>query len=183
MRQTDIEKSQSWTMALRTLMGYPADAPPFHTVAWCVSSPRDLIQLMDLACFARDSGRDVVHVAFEFDADEPIAISMAVHRDRGIEWLPNVLPYAPNETSKIELLADRRRWHIGPRHNLTSAKLPATASWESGIAIARRRWRQAAATMKLVSAEGSMWVPDEGSYADAIAHKSAPRRPLIRANQ
>lgn len=172
MRHPYIEKSQSWTMALRTLMGYPADAPPFHPVAWCVSSPRNLIQIMDLACLARDSGRDVVHVAFELDADEPIAVSMAVHRDTGIEWMPNVLPYAANETAKIELLADRRRWHIGPRHALTSAQLPPKDSWESGIAIARRRWRQVAATMKSVSVEGSMWVPDGGSYADAIPHEA-----------
>lgn len=168
MRHPYIEKSQSWTVALRTLMGYPADASSFHTVAWCVSSPRDLFQIRDLACLARDCGRDIVHVALELDADEPIAVSMAVHSDTGIEWIPNVLPYAANETAKIELLADRRRWHIGPRHILTSAKLPPTDICDSGIAIARRRWRQVAATMNLVSVEGSMWVPAGGRYADAV---------------
>lgn len=149
-------------------MGYPAYSPPFHTVAWCASGPRDIVQIMDLTQLAIEIRRDIVHVAFELDKDEPMAVSLAVRRDIGIELMPNVQPYAASETGKLELIADDQRWHVGPRQILTSAKLPPKYRWDEGIAIAWRRWRQAAETMKSVALEGAMWVPDGATYADAI---------------
>lgn len=167
-----FQASERWATALRKLMGYPAHEPPFHTVAWCTSGPRDLMQIMNLTQLAADMQRDIVHLTFEEGADEPIAVSLAVRQEYGIEWMPNVVPYAAAATSKLELLADERRWRIGPRQVLTSAKLPPKGRWDKGSAIARRRWRQAAEVMKVVAVDGSVWVPAGGRYADAIPHEA-----------
>lgn len=164
-----LDNATRWCFALRTLMGYPEHAPPFHTTKWCSSGPRSLEQVMDLVQLARDMQCDVVHATFELDIDEPTAIALYMRRETSIEWMPNVLPYAASETAKIELLA-QDRWHIGPRQLLTGAKLPPKRRWESGIALARHRWRQLAETIQPPQVAGSVWVPPGGSYGDAIPH-------------
>ena len=163
-----IAKTQSWCMSLRILMGYPAVRPPFHTTSWCASGARDIFGAMQLTQVAAEMGQDLVHVAFALDHDEPLAVSLAVRRAHGIEWLPGCRLYAASETSKIELLTHEERWHIGPRLVLTSAKLPPHGRREGGEEIAWRRWRQQAAAMHGVELEGSLWVPEGGGYADAI---------------
>lgn len=166
-----LDNATRWCFALRTLMGYPGHAPLFHTTTWCSSGARSLDQVMELVQLARDTHSDVVHVTCELDSDEPTAIALYLRRETIVEWMPNVLPYAAAERAKIELLAEDR-WHIGPRRMLTAAKLPPKRRWESGIAIARRRWRHLAETTPLLPREGSLWVPPGGSYADAIPHEA-----------
>ena len=164
-----LDNATRWCFALRTLMGYPEQAPLFHTTTWCSSGARSLEQVMDLVQLAHDMHSDVVHVTFELDRDEPTAIALYLRRETIVEWMPNVLPYAASEAAKIELLAEER-WYIGPRRMLTSAKLPPKRRWENGIAIARRRWRQQVETIQPPQVAGSVWVPPGGSYVDAIPH-------------
>ncbi|CAM3231554.1 hypothetical protein SPAN111604_11945 [Sphingomonas antarctica] len=163
-----LDNATAWSFSLRTLMGYPEHAPPFHTTKWCNSGPLDLDQVMTITRLATDMRSDFVHVAFELGTDEPVAISLFVRREHGIEWMPNVLPFAASETAKIELLADKQRWFVGQRQALTAGKLPPTGKWERGVAIARRRWRKAAANTGSLELAGSLWVPPGGGYADAI---------------
>lgn len=167
-----LANATAWGFALRTLMGYPQHALPFHTTTWCTSGVLDIDQVMNLKQLAADKCADLVHIAFEFESDEPLAISLFVRREHGIEWMPNVLPYAAGENAKIELLADRQRWLIGPRQSLTAARRPPKAQWERGVAMARRRWREVAAQVEPPQLDGSVWVPSGGRYADAIPHKA-----------
>lgn len=163
-----LDKSQSWCFALRRLMGYPDYAPAFHTLAFCASGPRDILQAVQLTQVAADLSRDMIHVAFALEAAEPLSVSLAVRQDIGIEWISNVRLYAASETAKIELLAANRRWFIGPRHVLTSAKLPPKHRRPKGEQIAMRRWRQAVATMEPFQLENSVWVRPGERFADAI---------------
>ena len=171
MSDLRIKLSQGWAMALRTLMTYPSPPPPFYRLAWCASSPRDSDQIMDLVTLATGAQRDIVHLAFQLDTEEPVSISMAIRCDRGTEWIPNMVPYCASETAKLELLADASRWKVGPGEVLTSVKLPPKDRLEQGVAVAKRRWRQAAEAMRSRTLAGSVWIPDSGSYADAIPWK------------
>lgn len=166
-----LDRAQAWCFALRTLMNYPAYAPPFHTTAWCSSSPRDVFQAMELTQIAADKGSDLVHVAFALDSDEPLSVSLAVRQGAGVVWIPDVRLYAADEKAPVELLADDRRWSIGPRLFLTNAKLPPKHRRAQGEEIAWRRWRNAAATMASLKMDGSVWVPPGGSLKDAIPHE------------
>lgn len=65
-----LTRAQAWCFALRTLMNYPADAPQFPTKARCSSSPRNVIQLMELAEIATDTACDLVHVAVALDVGD-----------------------------------------------------------------------------------------------------------------
>lgn len=162
--------SQAWAVSLRQLMGYPAHAAAGHAIRWCTSTPRDLSQAMQITQIANDSQCDLVHLAFEDHAAEPVGVSLAVRQNDGVAWLAGARLYAAAEFATIELLAGDRRWQIGPRHVLTAAKLPPTNRRARGEEIAMRRWRKAAAAIGPVELVGSLWVPPGGSYADAIPH-------------
>lgn len=166
-----LDRAQAWCFALRTLMGYPGYAPPFHTTAWCSSSPRDVLQTMELTRIAADKGSDLVHVAFSLDVDEPLSVSLAVRQGGGVIWIPCLRLYAADEKAPIELLADDRRWSVGRRLFLTDAKLPPKHRRVKGEEIAWRRWRHAAATTASLRLSGSVWVPPGGSFEDAIPHE------------
>lgn len=166
-----LDRAQAWCFALRTLMNYPAYAPPFHTTAWCSSSPRDVFQALELTQIAADKGSDLVHVAFALDSHEPLSVSLAVRQGAGVVWIPDVRLYAADEKAPVELLADDRRWSIGPRLFLTSAKLPPKHRRAQGEEIAWRHWRHAVATMAALKLDGSVWVPPGGSFKDAIPHE------------
>ena len=166
-----LTMAQNWCLTLRTLMNYRPYAPPFHSTAWCFSSPRNVFQAMELTQIAADKGSDLVHVAFELDIDEPLSVSMAVRQDAGVVWIPDVRLYAADESAPIELLADDRRWMIGSRLFLTSAKLPPKHCRAQGEEIAWRRWRHAVATTAPLTLEGSVWVPPGGTFKDAIPHE------------
>lgn len=163
-----LDRAQAWCFALRTLMGYPGYAPPFHTTAWCSSSPRDVFQAMELTRIAADKGSDLVHVAFALDVDEPLSVSLAVRQGGGVMWIPRLRLYAADEKAPLELLADDRRWAIGPRLFLTDAKLPPKHRRVQGEEIAWRRWRRAVATTASLKLDGSVSVPPGGSFKDAI---------------
>ncbi|WP_076072944.1 hypothetical protein [Sphingomonas montana] len=171
MTSTYLTTSQDWCHSLRSLMGYPAHAPAFHTAGWCFSAPRTIFDAWEVARLAADRGCDLVHVSIEPYADAPLAVSMAIRQDAGVEWVPGVRLYAASETARIELLTGDRRYFVGPRHFLTGAKLPPNARRANGEAIAWRRWRQAVSTMAPATLKGSVWVPKGGSFADAIPHE------------
>lgn len=167
-----LDLAQQWCFSLRILMGYPREAPPFHTAAWCSSTPRNVFEAIELMQVATDKGCDLVHVAFSLDQDGPLGVSLAVRQKTGVEWIPNVRLYAADEKAPIALLADDRRWLIGSRLFLTSAKLPPKARRAQGEEIAWRRWRHAAATMAPVKMVGSVWVPPGGCLGNAIPHEN-----------
>ena len=166
-----LTRAQNWCFALRTLMKYPAYAPPFPTTTWCSSSPRDGFRAMELTQVTADKGTDLVHVAFALDVDEPLSVSLAVRQKAGVTWIPGVRLYAATETSPIELLADDDRWFIGSFFRLTASELPREARRAQGEEIAWRRWRHAVATMAPLTLSGSVWVPPGGTFADAIPHE------------
>jgi hypothetical protein len=165
-----LDRASHWCSALRTLMGYPVCAPPFHTIAWCSSAPRNIFEALELTRIAAAKGCDFVHASFSLDTDEPLGVSLAVRRREGIEWIPNVRLYAADDRAPVELLAADRRWLIGPRLFLTTAKLPPKTRRAPGEAIAWRRWRHAVATTT-PKLEGSVWVPPGGALTDAIPHE------------
>lgn len=162
-----LTRVDSWCVALRDLMGYAAGTP-FHTLSWCASSPRNALQALRLVQIAADLGTDLVHVAMSLDQEEPLGVALAVRENMGMRWLPDARLYAASEAARIELLVGGRRWHVGPRQFLTSAKLPPRARREKGEEIAWRRWRQAAASMPTPQLNGSLFVPAGAQLADAI---------------
>ncbi|HEX8486774.1 hypothetical protein [Sphingomonas sp.] len=166
-----LTMAQNWCFALRTLMNYPPYAPPFHTTAWCSSTPRNIFEAMELTKIAAAKGTDLIHVAFTLDTNEPLGVSLAIRESECVVWIPNVRLYAPDEAAPIQLLADDCRWLIGPRLFLTSAKLPPKHRRAKGEEIAWRRWRHAAATIAPLGVEGSVWVPPGGTFKDAIPHE------------
>lgn len=166
-----LDRAQAWCIALRTLMNYPAYALPFHTTAWRSSSPRDVSQALELTQIAADKGSDLVHVAFALDIDAPSSVSLAVRQGAGVAWIPDVHLYAADEKAPLELLAYDRRWFIGPRSFLTSAKLPPKHRKARGEEIAWRRWQHAAAIEVPLTLERALWVPPGGTFKDAIPHE------------
>lgn len=166
-----LVRSQNWTFALRLAMGYPRYAPAFHTTAWSSSGRQDIFQAMQVTQLAIDMGCDMVHVSMTTDGGQPLGVSLAIRQGAGVELMPNLRLYAASETSKIELLSDSRRWFVGSRHVLTSAKLPPKSRREQGEKIARRRWRQMYAALGDLRLEGNLSVPVGGRYADAIRHE------------
>jgi len=170
--QLYLAKSQNWSVALRLLMGYPVHGLQFHTVSWCSSGPLDMVRAAQVTQVVADSARDLVHIACSLDADEPLGVALAVRRDAGVAWLPNCRLYAASETAPLELLTRDTRWGIGPRHILTSGKLPPKARRDRNQEIAWRRWRDTAAAVAAAGLElqGSVRIPQGGSYADAVPH-------------
>ena len=166
-----LYRASHWCFALRRLMGYPGYAPPRHTTAWCSSSPRDTAQIAQVMQIVADMGRDLVHVSFSLDQEEPLGVSLAIQGVAGVEWMPDVRLYAASESAPIDLLCADRRWFIGPRLLLTGAKLPPKARRSMGEEIAWRRWRQAVATTTVPKLTGSVWVPPGGSIVTAIPHE------------
>ncbi len=166
-----LDRASHWCFALRRLMGYPGYAPARHTTAWCSSSPRDPAQIAEVMQIVADMGRDLVHVSFALDQEDPLGVSLAIQGLAGVEWMPDVRLYAVSESAPIELLSEDRRWFIGPRLLLTGAKLPPKARRSKGEQIAWRRWRQAVATTTVPTLTGSVWVPPGGSIVTAIPHE------------
>jgi hypothetical protein len=163
-----FDLAQNWCFALRLLMGYPGYAPPFHTTAWCSSTPRNVFEAIELTQIAAAKGCDLVHVSFLLNSDEPLEVSLAVRQSAGVVWMPGLRLYAADERAPIELLADDCCWSIGPRLFLTSAKLPPKCRLAQGEEIAWRRWQEAVATMAPLKLNGSVWVPPGGTFEDAI---------------
>ena len=83
-----LDRAQAWCFALRTLMNYPSYAPPFHTTAWCSSSPGNVLQTTELTQIAAAKGSDLVHVAVALDIDEPLSVSLAVRQGEAVVWDP-----------------------------------------------------------------------------------------------
>jgi hypothetical protein len=165
-----IENAQAWALSLRQLMGYPAHTPACHSIAWCTSGPRDLLQAIQVTEIAKDMQRDLVHLAFADAVGEPVGVSLAVRQDACVEWLPARL-YAATEFARIELLAGNRRWSVGSRHILTATRMPPVNRRARGEQVAMRRWRKAAAAMEHVQLEGSVLIPPSETYANAIPHE------------
>lgn len=165
-----LTRAQAWCFALRTLMNYPGYPPRFPTTVWCSSSPRSVIQSMELAQLAANRASDVVHVAFAPNVDEPLGVSLAVRQRVGVKWMPGVRLYAAREDSPIELLSGDERWFIGSLLRLTASELPPGSRRAQGEQIAWRRWRQAVATMTPVKLGSSVWVPPGAGFGDAFPH-------------
>lgn len=164
-----IINSESWCRSLRRLMGHPDHVPVGETLAYCASGPRDADGVIHLRQIAADIRRDLVHLTFETDdAAEPSTVSLAIRRDDNVEWQPNCALYAASETARIELLAADRRWFIGPRNVLTSAKLPPTSRREKGAEIAMRRLQQAVANSGPLGQVKSVWVPSGERFDAAV---------------
>lgn len=164
---------QAWSVALRRLMGYPLYAPACHTIGWSASAPRDLVGIMEMAQIAADMNRDLVHLSFAGEGlGAPIDISLAIRRDKEVEWLSGCRLYAASETARLEILAGEERWRVGARQVLVSAKRPPRKRIAKGEALAMDRWHRAfeqAANIELV---GTVCVPRGGRFADAIPQEA-----------
>jgi hypothetical protein len=171
MTSSYLDRASHWCFTLRRLMGYPGYAPARHTTVWCSSSPRDPAQVAEVMQIVADMGRDLVHVSFVLDQEDPLGVSLAIQGLAGVEWMPDVRLYAASESAPIELLSEDRRWFIGPRLLLTGAKLPPKARRSKGEQIAWRRWRQAVATTTRPTLTGSVWVPPGGNIVTALPHE------------
>lgn len=165
-----FQNGQMWCLSLRNLMGYPLYPPSNHTMAWCTSGRRNLLEAAHLAKVAEDAGKDLVHLAFDADLGDPVAVSLMVRGDVTAQWIENCQLYCASETAPIELLSGEKRWFVGRRQVLTCAKLPPKSRRARGEAIAWRRWKALAPQMVDIELSGSVWVPAGAPLAAAIPH-------------
>lgn len=164
-----IDTMQAWTHGLRVAMGYPACAPVANPVAFASGGHKDLIEALEIASIAEQTGRDIVYVEFGLPiANGPINVALATRATFHVEWHPDVRLYAASDDAPIELLTNMHRWSIGSRSMLTASALPPRNRVKRGIERANRRWRDVTERVHGVTLTGSLFVPAGGRYADAV---------------
>ncbi|UYY77357.1 hypothetical protein [Sphingomonas sp. R1] len=159
--------AQNWTFALRVLMGYPRQAPPFHTIGWCATGCTGPLQAPQLTRLAAELQRDMVQILMPANNEAPRELALAVREGMNIRFRGGLRLYAASDNARLELLAGDRRWFIGPRHVLTSAKLPPNHRRDAGERIALRRWRQVFEQEQSLRLEGNLLVPAGSGIAES----------------
>lgn len=171
---------QNYAMAIRHEMGFPLHHTANQSVAFGSTGVTDIVRSMQIATLADEMHRDVVICEWEsVSAKQPAGIAIAYREELQVDWVAGCVLWAANQNAPVMIVNQARGEHFirGARGMLERREGLPARSLKTGIGLARRRVRRAAANRPAALNDNNAWVPFGESWDD---HKPLPEGTVVR---
>lgn len=165
---TTLVRHQQWMWAVRQEIGWPPFKPANDCLAFSSGRPTDVQIGTELARVSTEMRKDMIYSSWaDESATKPHSYTIVIRELLKIDVIDRCLPWAASETSPIIFISTRRdeMFAIGQR-GLLERVAGKPKSLGRGKALAVKRIRAAAASMRNELADGNVYVPFGGPWVE-----------------